>query len=65
MFLEHAGADLKHLKPLDIIKPVNPEYTAQEWQETYAAHKPSLEYYPTFKEGPEPQPGNDFPRKFE
>jgi len=50
------------LKPLDIIKPVNPEYAWQEWQEIYSAQVPSPEYYPTFKEGIEPQPG---PHKLE
>jgi hypothetical protein len=64
MFLEHTEAHLKHLKPL-ACKPVNPKYTAQEWQEIYAAQKPSSEYYPNFKEGTEPQPGKVFPRKFE
>jgi len=43
MFLEQTGAHLNNLKPLDIIKPVNPEDTVQEWQEIYAAQKPSPE----------------------
>jgi hypothetical protein len=37
MFLEQAEANLEHLKPLHIVKPVNPKYTAQEWQEIYVA----------------------------
>jgi hypothetical protein len=45
--------------------PVNPKYTAQEWQEIYAAQKPSPEYYPDFKKGTEPQPGKDLPHTFE
>jgi hypothetical protein len=45
--------------------PVNPKYTAQEWQKVYAAQKPSPEYYPNFKKGTEPQPGKDLPHTFE
>jgi hypothetical protein len=60
-----AGANLKHLKPRDIVVPVNPEYTAQKWQEIYAAQKPSPEYYPNFKKGTVPQPGEDLPHTFE
>jgi hypothetical protein len=57
-----AEINLKYLKPLDIVRPVNPKYTAQEWQEIYAAQKPSPEYYPDFKKGTEPQPGKDLPQ---
>ena len=65
MFLVKAGADLRHVKPRDIVKPVNPKYTAQEWQEIYAAQKEIPEYYPDFKKGTEPQPGKDLPHTFE
>jgi hypothetical protein len=53
------------LKPLDIVKPVYPRYTAREWQEIYAAQKPSPEYYPNFKKGTEPQPGKDLLHMYE
>jgi hypothetical protein len=39
--------------------PVNQKYTAQEWQEVYAAQEPSPEYYPNFNKGMEPQPGKN------
>jgi hypothetical protein len=64
MFLEQAGVDLKNLKPLDIVMPVNPRYTAQEWQEIYAAQVPSPEYNPNYKKGTEPQPGKDLHHTF-
>jgi hypothetical protein len=57
--------NLKQLKPRDIVMPVNPKYTAQEWQKVYAAQKPSPEYYSDFKKGAEPQPGKDLPYTFE
>jgi hypothetical protein len=57
MFLEQTGVDLKNLKPCDIVMPVNPKYTAQEWKEIYAVQVPSPEYNPYYKMGTEPQPG--------
>jgi len=47
-------ANLEHLKPCDVIMPVNPMYTTEEWQEIYAAQKPSPEYSPNFKQGTGP-----------
>ena len=41
--------------------PVNPRYTAQEWQDIYAAQIPSPEHNPVYKKGTEPQPGKDLP----
>uniref|UniRef100_A0A1V1FVE8 Putative serine protease 52 n=1 Tax=Reticulitermes speratus TaxID=60591 RepID=A0A1V1FVE8_9NEOP len=40
-----AESSLLHLKPLNIVKPVYPKYTAQEWKNIYAAQKPSPEQY--------------------
>lgn len=65
MSLAQADANLKHLKPLDSVKPVNPKYTALEWQEIYAAQKPSPECYPNFKKGTEPQTGKDLLQTYE
>jgi hypothetical protein len=65
MFLEQAGADMKNLVPLDIIMPVNPRFTAYEWQEIHAAQKFSPEYNPIYKKGTEPQPGKDLLHTFE
>ena len=65
MFLEQAGRDLRILKPLDRVMPVNPRYTAQEWQEIYAAQVPSPEDNSNYKKGTEPQPGKDFLQGFE
>jgi hypothetical protein len=65
MFLEQAGVDLKNLKPLDIVMPVNPRYTWQEWQEIHAAQVPSPAYKATFKKGTEPQPGKDLHHTFQ
>jgi len=45
--------------------PVNPRYTAQEWQEIYAAQKLSPEYSPNFKQGTEPKQGNKVCHVFE
>jgi len=59
MFVEQAGVDLKNLKPLDIVRPVNPRHTWQEWQEIFAAQVPSPRYNPTIKSGTEPQTGKD------
>jgi hypothetical protein len=59
MMLEQAEANLKNLKPLDIVAPVNPKYTIQEWLEIYAAQKAAPEKYADFKKGTTPQPGND------
>jgi len=57
MFVEQACVDLKNLKPLDIVMPVYPRHTWQEWQEIFAAQVPSPEYNPTVKLGTEPQQG--------
>jgi len=57
MFVEQAGVDLKKLKPRDIVMPVNPRHTWQEWQEIFAAQVPSPGYNPSLKLGTEPQPG--------
>jgi hypothetical protein len=65
MFLVQAGVDFKNLKPRDIVMPVNPRYTAQEWQDIYAAQVPSPEYNPSYKKGTEPQPGKDLFHAFE
>ena len=65
MFLEQAGFDQKNLKPLDKVVPVNPRYTAQEWQEIYKAQVPRPEYNPSYKKGTEPQPGKDLHHIFE
>jgi hypothetical protein len=65
MLLEQAGADLKNLKHLDIVVPVNPRYTAQEWKEIYAAQIPSPEDNSNYKLGTEPQPGKDLLHTFE
>jgi len=65
MFLEQAGADLKNLVPLDRIMPVNPKYTAQEWQEIYAAQVPCPEDNSNYKLGTEPQPGKDLLHTFD
>jgi hypothetical protein len=60
MNLEQAEAiNLKNLKPLDIVAPVNPKYTIQEWLEIYAAQKAPPEKYADFKKGTTPQPGNN------
>jgi hypothetical protein len=59
MFFEQAEANLEHLRPLDVVMPVNLKYTTQERQEIYAAQKPSPEQYPNFKKGSILQPGND------
>jgi hypothetical protein len=59
MMLEQAEANLRNLKPRDIVVPVNPKYTIQEWLEIYAAQKAPLEKYADFKKGTTPQPGND------
>jgi hypothetical protein len=45
--------------------PVNPRYTAQEWQDIYAAQVPSPEYNPSYKKGTEPQSGKDLFHAFE
>jgi hypothetical protein len=57
---EQAEAIPKHLIPRDIVMPVNPRYTAQEWLDIMASQKASPEEYPAFKKGTVPQPGNDF-----
>jgi hypothetical protein len=65
VFVEKAEANLEHLKPHDAMMPVNPVYTAQEWQDIYAAQKLSPEYSPNFKQGTEPQKGNRLCHIFE
>jgi hypothetical protein len=65
MFLEQAGVHLKNLKPRDIVVPVNPKYTAQEWKEIYAAQVPSPVDNSNYKKGTEPQPGKDLLHTFE
>jgi len=65
MFLEQAGADMKNLVPLDIVMPVNPRYTAHEWQEIYVAQKLSPEDNSNYKLGTEPQPGKYLHHTFE
>jgi hypothetical protein len=51
-------ANLEPLNPRDAVLPMNPMYTAQEWQEIYAKPKLSPEDPPNFKQGTEPQQGN-------
>ena len=65
MFLEQAGAEMENLVPLDRIMPVNPKYTAQEWQEIYAAQVPDPEDNSNYKLGTEPQPGKDLVHTFD
>ena len=65
MFLWQAGVDMVNLVPLDRVMPVNPRYTAQEWQEIYAAQVPSPEDNSNYKKGTEPQPGKDLLQRFE
>jgi len=64
-FVEKAEANLEHLKPHDAVMPVNPRYTAEEWEEIYAAQKLSSEYSPNFKQGTEPRQGNNLCHIFE
>ena len=65
MFLEQAGVDMQNLVPLDRVMPVNPKYTAQEWQEIYAAQVPCPEDNYNYKQGTEPQPGKDLLHTFD
>ena len=65
IFVEKAEANLEHLKPHDAVMRVNPMYTAQEWQDIYAAQKLSPEYSPNFKQGTEPKKGNRLCHIFE
>jgi hypothetical protein len=64
MFLEQAGVDLKNLKPRDIVMPVYPKHTYQEWLDIFAAQKPSPEVDRNYKKGTVPQPGKDLPHTF-
>jgi len=64
MFLVQAGADFKNLKPRNIVMPVNPRHTAQEWQDIYAAQIPSPEYNPSYKKATEGQPRKDLLHKY-
>lgn len=59
MLLEQAEANLGHLKTRDIVMPVNPKYTAQEWREIMAAQTSSPENNTGYKKGTKPQPGNE------
>jgi hypothetical protein len=59
MFVEQAGCDLKNLKPLDVVMPVNLRHTEREWQKFSGAQVPSPRNYPTLRLGTEPQPGKD------
>ncbi|KDR11874.1 Chymotrypsin BI [Zootermopsis nevadensis] len=51
-----AEANLGHLKTRDIVMPVNPKYTAQEWREIMAAQTSSPENNTGYKKGTKPQP---------
>jgi len=64
MFFEQAGVDLKNLKSLDFVMPVNPRHTAREWQEIFAAQVPSPEHNPTVKLNTEPQTCKDLHHTF-
>jgi len=64
-FVEQAEATLEHVKPRDVVMPVNPRYTAEEWQDIYAAQKLSPEYSPNFKQGTEPRQDNNLCNIFE
>ena len=64
-FVEKAEATLKHVKPHDVMIPVKSRYTAEEWQEIYAAQKLIPEYSPNFKQGTEPRQGNKLCHIFE
>ena len=59
IFVEQAGVDLNKLKPLDIVMPVNPRYTWQEWQEIFVAQVPSLRNNRSVKMGTESQTRKD------
>jgi hypothetical protein len=66
MFLEQAGVNWNNLKPLDIVVPVNPKHTYQEWLDIFAAaEKPTPKDDINYKKGTEPQPGKDLPHTFE
>ena len=64
MYLWQAGVEMENLVPLDRVMPVYPRYTAQEWQEIYAAQVPSPEDNSNYKKGTEPQPGKDLLQRF-
>jgi hypothetical protein len=65
MFLEQAGVVVKNLKPRDIVMPVNPKHTYQEWLDIFAAQKAIPKFDRSYKKGTEPQPGKDLPHTFE
>jgi len=65
MFVEQAGDDLIDLKHVDMVMPVNPRHTWQEWQEIFAAQVPSPQYNTNYKKGTEPQPGRNLHHTFE
>jgi len=60
MIFVQVGVDLKNLKPRDIVVPVNPRHTWQEWQEIFAAQLATPPYNPNYKKGTEPQPGKAY-----
>jgi hypothetical protein len=64
MFLEQAGVNWNNLKPREIVMPVYPKHTYQEWLDIFAAQKPSPEDDRNYKKGTEPQPGKDLPNTF-
>jgi len=64
MCVEQAGVDPKTLKPLDIVMPVNPTHTWQEWQEIFAAQLPRPGNNTTVSLGTEPQSGKDLHHTF-
>jgi hypothetical protein len=53
------------LKPLDIVVPVNPKHTYQEWVDIFAAQKATPEDDSNYNKGTEPQPGKDLVHTFE
>jgi hypothetical protein len=65
LFIEQAGVDWNKVKSRDIVMPVNPKHTYQEWLDIFAAQKASPEVDRYYKKGTEPQPGKDLPLTFE
>jgi hypothetical protein len=65
MFLEQAGVNWNKVKSRDIVMPVNPRYTYQEWLDIFAAQTAIPEVDRYYKKGTEPQPGKDLPHTFE
>ncbi|XP_069702007.1 brachyurin-like [Periplaneta americana] len=50
------GLMAEALQSRNIVMPINPRYTAEEWRTIMAAQLESPEQYPGFKKGSEPQP---------